>query len=508
MPSEPGSGAAPVRRLHPASLIFSLGSAARKLLLPGLLVLFAARGGNTEFWLMIVFFPAAVAALIKYVSFRYRLGAEEMVIREGIVTRNERHIPYARIQNINLIQNPLHRWLGVAEVRLQTAGGEKPEAVMRVISLREIERLRRQVREARGETSAIAQVGEAGMPVGAPAETASRLLQLSPRELVLFGLISNRGMAVVVAAMGVAWQFDLFDANEAAQGLSRYKVYLPDSLATPRLLTTIVLAVAGLIVALVALRALSVTWALVKFHGFVLARRGGDLLAQYGLFTRISATIPLHRIQLLSTRSTPLHRWCDRSAVQAETAGGGAQSDESVTHRLWLAPLIRGDRAADLLAELLPDVEWGNLPWQALPHRAGRRVLRRSLALLIVVLAIAVVAFGPLALLLALPGVPWVWLHARLYLRHTAYAVTPTAVLYRSGWWLRQMSVVRFSKIQTVALQESPFDRRNGMASLKVDTAGAGRVGHRIDIDFLELAAARVMAGWLNDEASRTRFRW
>ena len=42
MPSEPVPAAADLRRLHPSSLIFSIGSAARRLLLPGILLLFAA----------------------------------------------------------------------------------------------------------------------------------------------------------------------------------------------------------------------------------------------------------------------------------------------------------------------------------------------------------------------------------------------------------------------------------------------------------------------------------
>ena len=54
MPSEPVAAPAAAERLHPMSLLFSLGSAARKLLLPGLIVVFASRGGgNTQFWLML-----------------------------------------------------------------------------------------------------------------------------------------------------------------------------------------------------------------------------------------------------------------------------------------------------------------------------------------------------------------------------------------------------------------------------------------------------------------------
>ena len=98
-----------LQRLHPASLVFTVGAAAKGLLLPGMAVLFASRGSNYEIWLMAMFVPAVIAALVKYFTYTYRLGSEEMVIREGVLTRNERHIPYGRVQNIDLIQNPFHR---------------------------------------------------------------------------------------------------------------------------------------------------------------------------------------------------------------------------------------------------------------------------------------------------------------------------------------------------------------------------------------------------------------
>ena len=49
-----------MRRLHPLSILFGVGSAARRLLLPGLFVVFVGPGGQHEFWLMLFFVPAVV----------------------------------------------------------------------------------------------------------------------------------------------------------------------------------------------------------------------------------------------------------------------------------------------------------------------------------------------------------------------------------------------------------------------------------------------------------------
>ena len=116
----------PASRFVPWASIFATDSSwnSKTLLLPGILVLiFASRGGRGELWFMLLFLPALIGALFRYWSYRYRFDRDELMIRQGIVFRSERHIPYARIQNIDLVQNPLHRLFRVAEVRLETTAG-------------------------------------------------------------------------------------------------------------------------------------------------------------------------------------------------------------------------------------------------------------------------------------------------------------------------------------------------------------------------------------------------
>ena len=108
----------------------------------------------------------------------------------------------------------------------------------------------------------------------------------------------------------------------------------------------------------------------------------------------------------------------------------------------------------------------------------------------------------------AVPAALLALAHARLFVRHAGYALTPWGVVFKSGWWDRSVKLVRYSKIQTVEQGETPFDRRTGMASIRIDTAGAERVGHTIDIPFLDTAVAAAVRQRLCDEASRREFRW
>ncbi|HKQ62112.1 MAG TPA: PH domain-containing protein, partial [Candidatus Polarisedimenticolaceae bacterium] len=346
MRSEAGG---PVQRLHPLSPLFSIAGAARRLLLPGLAVLLFAshRGARAELWLMLLFVPAVVGAVVRYFSFSLQLGHDELVIREGVVTRNERHIPYARIQNIDLRQNPVHRLLGVAEVRLETGAADEPEAVMRVVSLAAVEELR-------------AHVSAGPLAAEPAAEGWSVLARLPHSELAIFGLISNQGLAAVLALIGAAWQAGLlqFEAEEQVADLLGRRFHLDRLLPHADSAVELGLTVAAALVALVVLlRLLSIGWALLKLHGFTLRRRGADLRAEFGLLTRVSATIPRHRIQLLAATEGWLHRLFRRAAVAAETAGGGGHDEATEVERQWLAPLVRRERLSGLLGEIHPEMD-------------------------------------------------------------------------------------------------------------------------------------------------------
>jgi len=496
------------RRLHPLSLLFRIGSTARRLLLPALALLFVSRGQGYELWLAVMFVPAGIASIVSYLSYRYRLGEDELVIRQGIVTRNERHVPYGRIQNIDLVQNLLQRWLGVAEARFETAGGEEPEAVMRVLSLAELASVRECVfREARP----IAAGPDPGTPAE-PARATESLYRAGLPQLALLGLTSNRGLAVVAAAFGALWQLEPlgYDPQSLVRAIARVdpsRAHLP-----PGPWATALVAGLGFLVVVLALKLLSVAWTIVRLYGFALDARGADFSARYGLLTRIAATVPQQRIQLLSVRRGPLQRWLGQASVQIETAGrgggGGGEGAGTEVERLWLAPWIDDRALPGLVARALPGVDLESAAWQPLAARAGRRILRRGLAITLAVGIGPAIWLGPKVLLALVPLVLLAVVHARLWTRHAAYALLPDAVLWKSGWWTRRTSVVPYGKIQVVGLGQTPFDRRHRMASLSVDTAGAGHVGHSFELPYLDEAAAHALLGRLAEETSVRAFRW
>ncbi len=67
----------------------------------------------------------------RYHTLRYRFDDEGIHMRVGLLFRRESNLTYARIQDIHLRSGILQRWLGLANVQVQTASGSAgPELVI------------------------------------------------------------------------------------------------------------------------------------------------------------------------------------------------------------------------------------------------------------------------------------------------------------------------------------------------------------------------------------------
>jgi putative membrane protein len=516
MPSE--------QRLHPATLLFEIGKHLRNFALPAVLILFGASqssGGSSgrfgrmpsgwEVWLLVLLAPAVLASIARYLSFRLRYERDELVIRSGLIFRNERHIPFSRIQNLDAVQTVLHRAFDVVEVRVETGGGKDVEARLSVLPRAAFDEMRRRVIE--GGTAARAEVEPLTKPDAAAA--GETLVQLPLRELLLCGFLENRGLVLIGLAYGALWETGILESVAerffgGAEAFSRSvfrDLFRAFAGGGPLPLGSIALAMGGLAGLLVFVRIVSMIWAVVRLHGFRLVRAGEDLRTTFGSFTRVTATIPIHRVQTIAIRQGPLHRLLKRAALTVETAGGG-RSPARAHDREWLAPLIRQQELPALLQALVSDFDLRAVSWQAVHPRAFRRALIPNLVVAAIIVGASALLAGWRGWVLAVPLLAWAGIHARIYVANLAWAESPDVVLMRSGWLWRRITIARVNKIQAVAFRESPFDRRAAMARVRVDTAGATDPSHRVDVPYLDRQVAGDLARRLAAQAATSTFRW
>ena len=63
------------------------------------------------------------------------------------------------------------------------------------------------------------------------------------------------------------------------------------------------------------------------------------------------------------------------------------------------------------------------------------------------------------------------WLMRKSFL-WKAYALREKDIIYRTGWLIRRMSICPFNRIQHCSINAGPFERKLGLSSLSIYTAG------------------------------------
>lgn len=494
------------KRLHPMSWLFIIIEFIKHFFVPLLVAFFAGGGDSYETLAAVFVIPGVLFAIIQYWVYRYTLAENEVMIREGVLIKNVRHVKYERIQNLNLTRNPLHRLFGVAQLELESASGGKPEAVMRVVSLTAVEEIKQKVLQAK---AAVHHDDEETDEASDSEDERPPLLTIPLSELIKAGVISNKGMLVVAFAFGLLAQtraldkfFDWLEVSMGGwfEGIN-FNMDHPLSIAT--------MVVLGIIAFFIFIRLLSIIFMVFTYYGFELMRSGDKLAAQYGLLTQFNATVPEQRIQMVSVSENVLHRYFARSSVRIATAGGNAAGQPGGARKMlrWIAPIIDSQRVNDFLAAIQPKVSRNVEQWHSVAFRGWKRIVRAQSLVVTIIVAVSWFKLSFHALWFSLLMI-WVVIYARKTVASMRYGFSDNALIYQSGWMVQHTTMVPISKIQSVELRENPLDRRTKMATVAIDLAGLDMNRHHISIKYLERDVAEKLINTLYDKVSATVYRW
>ncbi|WP_231120399.1 PH domain-containing protein [Cognatilysobacter tabacisoli] len=466
------------------------------------LVVFGQRGDRNELWTLIPVGALVLLAVWQFLTYRYRIDGDRLVVRSGLLERSLRVIPFARIHNVAVQQSLLHRVFGVAEVRLESAGGTRPEAEMRVLRLDDALALEALVRRRGAATAAAGPAAGAAVDGEGDAQT---LLHLPLGEVLRLGVVSNRGMLVVGAAFAAVSQFSPKLLTTLMQSVGKGVFgYAGSHLSGPvdYALGAIVFVAACVLV----LRLFSIAIALLQYHGFRLSEHGRRLTVERGLLARWRTSASRRRIQAWTLREGVLHRWLKRRSLEVDIAVA-VETQHSQRALRELAPIATPDACDALVAHLLPRARFDALDWQPLPRGSWLRLFWPGALVTLAVTAVASARFGPWGLLV-LAWLPWAALAAVRNARRAGYAVDGTLVAVREGWWSRRWRFAEIDKLQALHLSRSPIDRRCGTASLWLDTAGAGPMAPPLRLRFIPEADAIALQDRLSAVLATRPLRW
>jgi putative membrane protein len=446
------------RRLHPGTILlrFLKEAPPAVLALPASLG-FASKAGLTKM-LWIAAAAAAVLLVLKWLAwrrFRYGAGESEIVIESGILSRNRRTIPFDRVQDVDVERTFLARLFGLARVRIETGAGGKDEGLLDSVTLAEAQRLREIVRAFHaGAPQAEAMVEAA--PEG------RILYALGVPRLLLFGLFSF-SLVYIAGAFALLQTFDgllPFDIYDPARWIGLIGDYLPQRFTLAAIAVVLVLAIV-----LGSLAGLAQTAA--RDFGFRLSIEGGRFRREHGLFTRREAVIPRRRVQLAAVETGPVRRFFGWSGLWFQTLGSGGER----SGRQAAAPFADREEIAGILAEAgayrLP-------PPPELAMVSRRHIIRSIAANLLPLSALIVVAsFWIPELLFLLALLPLLAAVVAVERRFHRYALDEDLLFVARGVWRQRLWLVPVANVQAMSISRGPIQRRLGLATLSLDTAGA-----------------------------------
>lgn len=520
MPSEIrstlGDGDDRERRLHPASLLFRVLGHARGLLIPAAAVFFFSRGESWQIFAAIAFIPIVALDVFRYMTLRWRYDTDELVVRQGWIFRSERHVPYARIQNVDLKQNVLHRALSVAEVRIETAGGAEAEVSLSVVSMAAYEELRERAFAGRAAARAAAVRIEGATLAGeepargeathqrqrddAPVET---LLSLSALDVLLLGLNPGRGLAILAIGWGLANEVGLMDGVEQRIDEAASAGIGAEFAASA---ATAMFVLGGIVLLLV----LSLVASVVEFANFRLEAQGDVFRVHRGLLTREVQSIPRGRIQVATVERPWFLGLLGRARVHVRTAGGidGGEGGRRGGGRHF-APIVRSERIPELLTRIRAELGAAQPDWRPLGRTAPRRFLISALIPAVAFSVIAIALFDWIGAGVAAALVSMAVVGGLRRARRAAWAREPWGLVVREGAFSTAEHATFVDKIQAVDLVENPFDRRHRHVTVRVDTAGAlARSSADVSIHYLPRETAEALREELVGAAANARFRW
>ena len=454
----------PPERLHPLYLLTGLGQAFKGAW--GLVAAGAVLATQGRWWLVlamsVVFAIFSIGSLLlRWLKLEYRVGAHELRIDSGWLSRTSRAIPFDRVTDVDLEQGPLHRLFGLARVKLETggsAGGKEDEGVLHTIALDRAQALREHIRARRGISQASAGEAEA-------ANEQPTLYVMDNRRLLVAGIF-NFSLAVIAGLFGVsqtmgdALGFDPFERSFWVSVMAQ-SAPLRDLVVTHQ----IVAAIGGSLVLVALGVGTGFVRTVLREYGFRLDRTETGLRRRRGLLTLTDVSIPARRVQAAILATGPVRRYFGWWQLKLQSlAQDGGKGDHVV------APLAREEEAADIAASL----DWPIVPAGGAWRPVSRAFVTSFAGILLpaALMTIAALPFlGPVGLLwlaggLAAVAVRWLdW-------KRTRFAAANDALFIETGWWRHRRSMIPQRKIQSVDISESWWSRKFGICTLRLGVAG------------------------------------
>ena len=432
-------------------------------------------------------------SILSWMFFRYQISSDSVLIRSGVFKKTQLDINFNRIQGVNTKQNPVYRLLNLVTVTFDTAGSSGSEGNLPAVTREFADGLRQRIGGAKATPLADDELSPASL---AP------LLQLDWRDMIRIGLADRRALIIfavigpLVDQMGDSIEPYIEQALEAAAFG-----------ATQNGVTNGALIAVGIIIAsIIVLAIISIAAAFLRFHNFKLFLDGRTLRSNGGFLTRHEHSMDLEKIQTLRLQQGIVQTWLKRYKMTARQAISGGKRRSS---KMFTIPVVT-DEQADALRPMLFAGEAGRLSQNprserfqpVSPYYMRSRILFLGLLPALVFVALGIGEFGRAGLSAILWLAVVAWLSWQNWKR-AGYLHNDDELVRRSGLFGFRTVGLLFRKVQRVTITQSRYQKRKGLASLRMHMASGS-----VRVPFIDHATAQQLRDYILYRVESSRKAW
>lgn len=365
----------------------------------------------------------AIALLYHFVSYKhisYTISKDDLLIKRGVFIKKNFHIPYARIQTVDLSSSFLQRIVGVSDVSIDTAGGSSNERI-KIPFVRqtnaEVLRLLIFTLKKVALNGATFDELETVMPKISSFLDAPESFSKSATNVMDFADNIMSEMGSIVGGRGIA-----DEKTSASFGLKNFEVFLSAISGKHTLIcfglimaSIYVLSVlqnyipAGvysgndvvidfvsnffensfaIITSLIVGVTIIATWLSITVAdafnnaGFECRRKGTRLEVEHGLFQHSTQALDIDKIQEIKVKQGLLRQIIGYASISALTitsnAGGSDEEKRRASTGVLLHPFIKLSRVENVISDILPEFEFCLNKEKRVAHVALRRSIIRD----------------------------------------------------------------------------------------------------------------------------------
>jgi putative membrane protein len=472
------------KKLHPMTLMYRGLMNFPILLIPIYLAFFQNNKGELTYLYFFMFslIFTLPSILLNYLYFSFYITNKELVIKSGVLAKQQRNIPILKIQNINIQQNILQRILGIAKVQVETAGDIKTEGLLEFISKNDAEEISKIIKLYQYELQEEKSGKESGEKLNNPyidsindsANKENVIFQMNFKDLLIAGMMKFKPIFLILGTWLFSFlqQFSYFNNN--VQEFLNKNV---DTILKMDIFSIILFSISAIIVIFILSWLLDILWTVNVYYGFKLLSESNKLITKYGLITKQIVTIPFKKLQQISITTNPIKKKFNYYSLELHTAGFGVQS--------MSGGIAVPNAKYEKIIEVLNKIRHYNIPEYFIP--ISKKAISRSFFMYMIYLTIlsAGLFFVINELAYVFLCAPLLYLVAYLRWLFRGYKIIDDTVFMKHGVIIQKIKIIPIKKIQILHIRETFFQRRLGLASLYVDTAtsiwSSNTVIHDID---------------------------